>query len=314
VKVAIIGTGHIGATLAYTLLLRGSVAEIVLVNRSKEKAFGEVLDMTHAVASAARPTKIYFGDAAACRGAAVTIVTAGAAIRPGQSRIDVARDNALLFKALIPEIVAANADGIILVVTNPVDIATYFALRCSRLPSARVFGSGTELDSQRFRSFLSLHFDVNPGDVHAHVIGEHGDSMVPVWSGVSIGGVPLERLSGYDADAMADLFEITKSAATMVRATKDSTQFATALSVAKIVEAILTDRKQVLTVSTVMRNTGGDDSVCLSFPAVVGRNGIERVLPVPLADDERAQLAESARMLSQVIGSVDIDIEPVTSR
>jgi L-lactate dehydrogenase len=305
VKVAIVGAGHIGTTVAYTLLTKGLVTEIALVNRTRDKAYGEALDMTHALAAESRSVKIYSGDYRACADAKVVVVTAGAATVKGQSRLEVVERNAAVYREIIPLIVAHNGDAIILLVTNPVDITTALALRYSGLPPARVFGSGTVLDVQRFESLLSRYFDVHPGNVQALIVGEHGDSMVPVWSRVSISGIPLQDFPEYDRQEMDDIFDMTRRGAAMVRATKDSTQFATSTSVCRTLEAILLDKREVLTVSTLVEEYEGIEGVCLSMPAVVGANGIERVLKLKLADDERQKLLASAEVLRSMLQSVE---------
>ena len=303
-KVAIIGAGHIGTTLAYTLFVKGIVSEIAIINRTREKAFGEALDLTHALAAAAHSVKIYSGDYRACEGAEVIVVTAGAATVKGQSRLEIVAANAAIFKEMIPEIVKYNSHGILVLVTNPVDVNTWLTLRYSGFPVARVIGSGTVLDGQRFQSFLSRHFNVHPANVQAMIIGEHGESMIPLWSCASISGIPLHAFPEYDAEEMADIFEMTKRGAAMVRVTKDSTQYATAMSVCRTVEAILQDKKEVLTVSTLVEGYYGIDGVCLSLPSIVGKGGVERVLRPQLAEDERDKLLHSAAVLREVVASV----------
>jgi L-lactate dehydrogenase len=305
VKVAIVGAGHIGTTLAYTLLTKGLVNEIALVNRTRDKAYGEALDMTHALAAESHAVKIYSGDYRACAGAKVVVVTAGAATVKGQSRLEIVEANADVYREIIPPIVEHNRDAIILLVTNPVDVTTALALRYSGLPPSRVFGSGTVLDVQRFESLLSRYFDVHPANVQALIVGEHGDSMVPVWSRVSIAGIPLQEFPEYDLQEMEDIFDMTRRGAAMVRATKDSTNFATATSVCRTLEAVLLDKKEVLTVSTQVEDYEGIEGVCLSMPAVVGAGGIERVLKLKLADDERQKLLASAEMLRTMLQNME---------
>ena len=306
-KVAIIGAGHIGTTLAYTLLIKGFVSEIAIVNRTRDKAFGEALDMTHALASASLSVKIYSGDYRACEGAEVVVVTAGAATVKGQSRLEIVAANADIFRELIPKIMKYNREAIFLLVTNPVDVNTWLTLRYSGLPWPRVIGSGTVLDCQRFQSFLSRHFNVHPVNVQGVIIGEHGDSMIPLWSRASICGMPLTEFPEYDRQEMEDIFDMTRRGAAMVRETKDSTQYATAMSVSRTIESILLDKKEVLTVSTLVSDFYGIGEVCLSMPAIVGKRGIERVLHPQLADDERDKLLRSAGILKGVLASVADD-------
>jgi L-lactate dehydrogenase len=300
-KVAIVGAGHIGTTLAYTLFIKGIVSEIAIVNRTREKAYGEALDMTHALAAAAHSVKIYSGDYRACEGAKVVVVAAGAATAKGQSRLEIVAANAQIFAQMIPEIVKHSGDAILLLVTNPVDVTTWLTLKYSGLPSGQVVGSGTVLDGQRFQSFLSRYFNVHPASVQSMIIGEHGDSMIPVWSCASISGIPLKDFPEYDEQEMQDIFEMTRRGASMVRATKDSTQYATAMSVSRTVEAILLDKKEVLTVSTLIEGYCGIDGVCLSMPAVVGAGGVERVIRLGLSDGEREKLVASAGILKAAL-------------
>lgn len=306
-KVAIIGAGNIGTTLAYTLFVKGLVSEIAIINRTREKAFGEALDMTHALAAASHAVKIYSGDYRACAGAKVIVVTAGAATVKGQSRLEIVAKNAEIFKEMIPEIVKYNQDGIIVLVTNPVDVTTWLTMQYSGWPTERVIGSGTVLDCQRLQSFLSRHFNVHPANVNAMIIGEHGDSMIPVWSRASISGIPLEEFPEYDQQEMEDIFDMTRRGAAMVRVTKDSTQYATAMSVCRTLEAILLDKKEVLTVSTMINDYYGINGICLSMPTVVGAKGVERVLQFKLADDERERLTASAGILKNVLSSVNVE-------
>ncbi|OGR06520.1 MAG: L-lactate dehydrogenase [Deltaproteobacteria bacterium RIFOXYD12_FULL_50_9] len=303
-KVTIVGAGHIGATLAYTLFIKGLVSEIAIVNRTREKAFSVALDMTHSLAAAAHSIKIYSGDYRACEDAKVIVVAAGQATVKGQSRLEVVAANAEIFAEMIPQIVKYNNTANILLVTNPVDVTTWLTLKYSGLPVGRVIGSGTVLDGQRFQSFLSRYFNVHPANVQAMIIGEHGDSMIPVWSRASISGIPLREFPEYDQQEMEDIFDLTKRGAAMVRATEDSTQYATAMSVCHTVEAILLDKKEVLTVSTMIEDYCGISGVCLSMPAVVGANGVERILRLELADDERKKLTNSAGILQKVLSSV----------
>src|SRR5512136_1317126 len=189
-RVAIIGAGNVGATCAYALLLRGLATEIVLVDVNKAKAEGEAMDLNHTVPFA-YPTRIWAGDYADCAGAAVTVITAGAAQKPGETRLDLVKKNAAIFRQIVPEVVRNNPNGILAIATNPVDVLTYVAWKLSGLPAQRVIGSGTILDTARFRYLLSQHFGVDPRSVHAYIIGEHGDSEVPVWSLANIAGMRL---------------------------------------------------------------------------------------------------------------------------
>ncbi|MGH9576806.1 MAG: lactate/malate family dehydrogenase, partial [Terriglobales bacterium] len=180
-RVAVVGSGNVGATFAYALLLSGLAAEIVLIDANRARAEGEAMDLTHA-APFAHPTRIWAGEFADCAGAAISVISAGASQRPGATRLDLVKRNAAIFAQIVPQIAKHNPDGILLIATNPVDVLTYAAWRLSGLPAARVIGSGTVLDTARFRALLSRYLGVDARNVHAYIVGEHGDSEVPVWS------------------------------------------------------------------------------------------------------------------------------------
>lgn len=216
-RVAIVGAGNVGATFAYALLLSGLAAEIVLIDVNRAKAEGEAMDLNHTVPFA-HPTRIWAGDYADCAGATVTVIAAGAAQKPGETRLDLVKKNAAIFRQIVPEVAHHNPNGILLIATNPVDVLTYVAWKLSGLPAQRVIGSGTILDTARFRYLLSQHFGVDPRSVHAHIIGEHGDSEVPVWSLANIAGMRLPAFCAahglaHDQAAMDEVFRQTRDAA-----------------------------------------------------------------------------------------------------
>lgn len=307
-RIAIVGTGNVGATFAYALLLSGLAAEIVLINRDQEEAEGEAMDLTHAVPFT-HPTRIWSGGYEACVGAAVTVLTAGAPKGDRDSRLDLAQTNTAIFREIVPEVVRHNADGLLLVATNPVDVLTDAVVRLSGLPPERVIGSGTILDTARFRALLGDHFRVDPVTVQADVIGEHGDSQVPVWSQATIAGVPLAtvaRLRGvrFNQEIRTEIARQTRDAAAAVVERKGATSYAVAAGMTRIVEAILRDQRTVLTVSSTL--AGGDDlgEVAISLPSVIGGTGIESVLRPPLSDDEENALRRSAKLVREAIESV----------
>jgi L-lactate dehydrogenase len=189
-RVAIVGTGNVGATFAYALLLSGLASEIVLIDANRARAEGEAMDLNHAVPFT-HPTRVWAGGYGDCAGAVVTVLTAGAAQKPGETRLDLIKKNAAIWRAIVPQVVQHNPDGILLIATNPVDVLTYAAWKLSGLPAGRVIGSGTILDTSRFRYLLSQHFGVDARSVHAYIVGEHGDSEVPVWSLANIAGMRL---------------------------------------------------------------------------------------------------------------------------
>jgi L-lactate dehydrogenase len=310
-RVAIVGTGNVGSTFAYALLLSGLAGEIVLIDVNRGRAEGEAMDLNHAVPFA-HPTRIWAGTYADCAGAAVTVVAAGANQRPGETRLDLVQKNAAIFREIVPAVARHNAGGILLVATNPVDALTYASLKLSGLPRAHVIGSGTILDTARFRHLLSRHFRVDARSVHAFIVGEHGDSEVPVWSLANIAGMQLEAFCAANGLTLDDagrqqIFEQTRDAAYHIIERKGATYYAVAAGLMRIVEAILRDQGTVLSVSSLVDDGSfGAGDVCLSLPTVIGRGGAERVLRLDLSADEAAALHRSADVLRSTIGHLGL--------
>lgn len=309
-RIAIVGAGNVGATYAYALLLNGLSSEIVLIDANHARAEGEAMDLNHAVPFA-HPTRIWAGDFADCAGAAVTVVAAGANQRPGETRLNMIMRNGEIWKQIIPQIVRHNPDGILLVATNPVDALTYAALKLSGLPTQRVIGSGTVLDTARFRYLLSQHFQVDARSVHAFIIGEHGDSEVPVWSLANIAGMKLQdfcRQQGAELSA-ADrqtIYEQTRDAAYRIIERKGATYFAVAAGLIRITAALLRDQNTVFSVSTLVDDYYGIQDVCLSLPAIVNRSGISKVLRLELSPEEQDQLQKSAAVLKATLQKLSL--------
>jgi len=309
-RVAVVGAGNVGASFAYGLLLSGLASEIVLIDANHAKAEGEAMDLNHAV-PLAPPTRVFAGSYADCAGAAVTVITAGSAQRPGETRLDLAQRNAQIFQQIIPQVVAANPTGLLLIATNPVDVLSYAAWKFSGLPSQRVIGSGTSLDTARFRYLLSQRFDVDPRSVHAFIIGEHGDSEVPVWSLANIAGMRLPvycSSNGFECglDTLDEIFAQTRDAAYHIIERKGATYYAIATGLVRIVEAILRDQGSVLSVSSLQDDTYGVGDVYFSLPTVVDAAGVNHVIRLDLAEDEIAGLQRSARILRQTIESLKL--------
>ena len=310
VRVVVVGTGNVGSTFAYALLLSGLAAEIVLVDSNHARAEGEAMDLNHAVPFS-HPTRIWAGDYSDCAGAAVTVLAAGVGQRPGQSRLDCIQANAQIWRRIVPMIAQHNPGGILLVATNPVDVLTYAALQLSGLPAARVLGSGTILDTARFRFLLSQHFWVDARSVHAYIIGEHGDSEVPVWSLANIAGMRLRdycRTQGlpFDAAQMRAIFESTRDAAYRIIERKGATYYAVAAGLMRVTEAILRHQNTVLSVSSLIHDYYGLGDVCFSLPAVIDRGGVQRVLRLELDETEIASLRRSAQVLQATIRDVGL--------
>lgn len=311
-KIAVVGAGRVGSTLAYALAASSVAREIVLIDASRERAEGEAMDIAHAVPFYA-PVSVKPGGLADAAGAAVTVIAAGAAQGEGDSRPQLARRNAEVLRGMVPDLVRANPEGLVLIATNPVDALTYAALRLSGLPPARVFGSGTVLDTARLRAELSAHYGVDARNVHAYVLGEHGDSELVAWSAASLANVPLQeyaRLTGRSCTGqdMAAIGARVRDAAYEIIRRKGATNFAIAAALTRIIEAVVRNEASVLTVSALVEGHYGIDGVCLSLPAIVDRSGIRRVLPIPLSEDEAAGLRASAGAIRAAVASMGFDL------
>lgn len=307
-RIAIVGLGNVGASFAYALLFRGLASEIVLIDANAAKAEGEAMDLNHAVPFT-HSTRIWAGKYADCTGAAVTVITAGAAQKPGETRLDLVKKNARIFASIVPQVVKHNPDGILLIATNPVDVLTYVAWKLSGLPAERVIGSGTILDTARFRYLLSQHFDVDARSVHGFIVGEHGDSEVPVWSLTNIAGMRLPEYTKHNdakcsPEEMEHIFAQTRDAAYEIINRKGATYYAVAAGLLRITEAILRDQSTVLSVSSLVRGLYGIEDVYLSLPTVLHRGGVERVIHLDLSADEEAKLRVSARVLRETIAGL----------
>jgi L-lactate dehydrogenase len=308
-RIAIVGLGNVGASFAYALLFRGLASEIVLIDANRAKAEGEAMDLNHAVPFT-HSTRIWAGDYSDCAGAAVTVITAGAAQKPGETRLDLVKKNARIFASIVPQVVKHNPDGILLIATNPVDVLTYVAWKLSGLPAERVIGSGTILDTARFRYLLSQHFDVDARSVHGFIVGEHGDSEVAVWSLTNIAGMRLPEYTKHNdakcsPEEMEQIFVDTRDAAYKIIECKGATFYAIAAGLMRITEAILRDQSTVLSVSSLVKGLYGIEDVYLSLPTVLHRGGVERVIHLELSADEEAKLKASARVLHETIAGLD---------
>jgi L-lactate dehydrogenase len=305
-KVAVVGAGSVGATLAYACLIRGIGRTIALYDVNVDKTRAEVLDLQHGLQFVPQATVVGSDDIEVCRGADLVVITAGAKQKPGQTRLELAGANVNLSRRLVPQLLEVAPDAILLLVTNPVDVITYAALKLSGLPPRRVFGSGTVLDSSRLRLLVAEHCGVAVQNVHAYIAGEHGDSEIPLWSSASVGSVPLLgwEVPGrrpLDAAAREDIHRRVVGAAGEIIRGKGATNYAVGLAAARIIEAVLYDQRQVLPVSSLLEGQAGIADVCLSLPSVVDRLGVELVLPGPLSEEETVGLRKSADTVKGVI-------------
>ena len=309
-KVGIIGCGFVGSSSAFALMQSGLFSEMVLNDVDTERAEGEALDISHGLPFA-KPMKIYAGGYDDMMDCSIIVITAGAGQKPGETRLDLVKKNVGIFKGIIPEIAKRKYEGILLIVANPVDILTYAAIKLSGFPENRVFGSGTVLDTARLKYLLGEHLSIDNRSVHAFIIGEHGDSEIAAWSSENVSGIPLNdfcELRGHiEHDAsMQRIAEDVKNSAYEIIKKKKATYYGIAMSVRRICEAIIRDEKSILPVSSMQHGEFGISGVSLSIPAIVGRQGVERVVPIDLSPEEKKEPIASADTLKKVIkDSVD---------
>jgi L-lactate dehydrogenase len=310
-KVVIVGAGLVGSTFAYALMINGVASEIVMIDVNEERLVGEVMDLNHGM-SFVRPVTVRVGTYDDCADAAVVVLTAGANQKPGETRIDLLARNTAIFKDIVGKVKATGTGAILLVATNPVDVMTHITLKLSGFSPERVIGSGTVLDSSRLRFLLGRHCRVDTSNVHAYVIGEHGDSEVPVWSLANIAGV---RVAEYYAAAFSgsggelrkkEIFNEVRDSAYRIIKGKGATYYAIGLALTQIVETLIRDERSVLTVSSLLRGEYGLSDVCLSLPSIVSRDGIVMRIELGLAPDEAAGLRNSAAVLKELQAQLEI--------
>jgi L-lactate dehydrogenase len=304
-KVGLIGAGMVGASFAYSLMQRGVANELVLIDADAARAEGEMMDLNHGLPFV-RPMRIIAGDYSDLADAEVIVICAGVGQRPGQTRLELLKTNAGIFHQIIPKITAVNDDAILIIATNPVDILTQIAAQITTQITGgnccRVLGSGTVLDTARLRYMLGVHYGVDSRSVHAYVVGEHGDSELALWSLANIAGVRLPDFvgangQGYDQAALERIFHQTRNAAYEIIQRKKATYYAIGLGLLSIVEAVLRDQHTVMTVSSPMSGQYGVSDIAVSMPTIVGRQGVEEVLNLPLSNSELAAFQSSAQTL-----------------
>ena len=309
-KAAVIGCGFVGAATAFTLMQSKLFSELVLLDANHDKAVGEAEDIGHGIPFAGE-MDIYAGDYDDIADCSIIIVTAGANQKPNETRLDLVQKNVAIYKSIIPEIAKRNYEGILLIVSNPVDILTYVAQKLSGLPERRVIGSGTVLDTARLKYALSQHLNVDSRNIHSFIIGEHGDSEIAAWSSTNISGVPLDdflEMRGHmhpDMDKQ-EIAEKVKNSAYDIIEKKGATYYGIAMSVKRICECIMRDEKSILPISSMMHGEYGISDICLSMPTVVGREGVETRVPIQLNEQEESALSASAEQLSKVAAQLDL--------
>ena len=309
-KAAIIGCGFVGASIAFRFLQQGLFSQLVLVDVNREKAEGEAMDLSDGLpyAEAMEITAGGYDDIADC---ALIVITAGANQKPGETRLDLIGKNIAILKGVIGEITARDFEGILLVVSNPVDVLTYAAWKLSGYPKNRVIGSGTVLDTARLKQILGEKLGVDSRNVHAFIVGEHGDSELAVWSGANVSGVDLDQfchLRGdpLDHEEMERIYQGVRDSAYEIIRRKGATYYGIAMAVGRIAQCILRDEKAVLPISAVLEGQYGLEGLCLSVPSIVGKGGLEEVLEIPLSAQEREALASSAKQMQEAIASVGL--------
>jgi len=300
-RIVVIGVGAVGSTTAYTLLLRERMDELVLIDANKGKAVGDALDMNHGLPFLGK-AKVWAGGYEDCNEADIIIITAGVAQRPGESRIDLLKRNVAIYESITDEILRHNRKGILLIASNPVDIMSYFTWKKSNWPSRRIIGSGTLLDSARFRYLIGDKLAIDSRSIHAHIIGEHGDSEVPLWSLANIAGTDI-LLS---EEEKQEIFINTRDAAYKIIEAKGATYYAIALALDRICTAILKNEAAVLNVSTLLTNYHGVSDVYLGVPCIVDSSGVRETLTVQINDEETQLLHKSAEKLKGLIASISM--------
>jgi L-lactate dehydrogenase len=307
-KVGIVGAGFVGSTAAYALVMRGVGREIVLVDRNRERAAAEADDIRHAVPFA-HPLQIDDGGFPELAGCRVVVLCAGVGQKPGETRLQLLQRNAAVFREVVPQVLKHAPDAVLVVATNPVDVMTHLAAKYAGecgVPSGRVLGSGTTLDTARFRSLLGDSCGIDPHHVHGYVIGEHGDSEVLTWSLVTVGGMRLiefSRLRGiHPTEALRqEIDRNVRGAAYSIIAGKGATYYGIGSALARIVDVILHDQRSILTVCTPTADVQGIRDVTVSLPRLIGGNGVQQTLPLPLSADEQSLLKASAEVIRQAL-------------
>ena len=309
-KAAIIGCGFVGTSIAFSLVQKGIFSELVLIDANEKKAEGEAMDLSHGLPFT-KPMEIKAGGYEDIADCAMIIITAGANQKPGETRLDLVHKNVEIYKSIIPKIVEKNQEATLLIVSNPVDIMTYVALKLSGYPSHKVIGSGTVLDTARLKYLLSRHLDVDSRSIHAFIIGEHGDSELAVWSAANVSGIPLNHfceLRGYfdHMESMDRIYQSVRDSAYEIIEKKGATCYGVAMAVCRIAESVIRNEHSIMPISVYLDGLYGLHDICLSIPTVVGQEGAEKVLDIPLDLMEMGKLVYSAEELKKIIGELKL--------
>lgn len=303
-KVILVGDGAVGSSYAFALVTQDIAQEIGIIDIDRNKTEGDAIDLSHALAFTS-PKRIYAADYADCSDADIVVITAGAAQKPGETRIDLVHKNLKIFHAIVTEIVASGFDGIFLVATNPVDILTYATWKFSGFPRERVIGSGTSLDSARFRQAIAELTEVDARNVHGYILGEHGDTEFPVWSHANIAGLQIyewiKEHPDVDEEALVNIFFNVRDAAYTIINKKGATYYGIAVALARITRAIFNDENSILPLSVYLDGEYGQEDIYIGAPAIINRQGVKEVLEIPLSDSEREKMDHSAAALKAVM-------------
>lgn len=311
-KCAVIGCGNVGATTAYTLMISGLFNEMVLIDIDNKRARGEAEDIAHGIPFNS-PVEIYAGDYKDLKNAGIVIITAGVSQRQGETRLDLVQRNTKVFSNIVDNISKSGFDGIILVVTNPVDILTYVTIVLSKFDPKRVLGSGTVLDTARLKQLMGNELGVDARNIHTFIIGEHGDSELPVWSSANVSGIDISSYCHKCADNCSSstfekIFENVRDSAYSIIEAKGATYYAIAEAVKRIVQAIVRDEHAILPVSALLNGEYGINGICLGVPCVIGANGIEKILEIPLSKEERVKLQHSASTIHSTVSNLGLQL------
>ena len=311
-KCAVIGCGNVGATIAYSLMISGLFNEIVLLDLDKKRARGEAEDIGHGIPFNS-PVEIYAGDYSDINDAGIAIITAGVSQNQGETRIDLLQRNTKVFSSIVNEITSTKFNGIILVVTNPVDILTYVTIAQSKFNPSKVIGSGTVLDTARLKQLMGNEFGVDARNIHTFIIGEHGDSELPVWSSANVSGIDVcsycnKFKCNREKHSLKSIFENVRYAAYSIIEAKGATYYAIAEAVKRIVTAIVRDEHTILPVSALLTGQYGVSDICLGVPCVIGKNGIEEILEIPLNEAEKRDFLRSASSLHTALSNIGMKV------
>lgn len=312
-KVALIGTGFVGMSMAYSMLNRGGISELVLIDIDKEKTEGEEMDLSHGLPFAPQKMVIKAGDYDDCKDAEVVVITAGAAQKPGQTRLELAEVNTKIIKGITKSIMASGFNGIIIVATNPVDLMTYVVAKVSGLPKNQIIGSGTVLDTARLRYLIADYLNISSKNVHAYIMGEHGDSSFVPWEHAYVGCKKIYNVMQDNSHPMDDLDKIHKdvvNAAYEIINKKKATYYGIGMALNKIVRAVLDNENCILTVSTYLQNKYGQDDIYIGVPAIINSKGVREIVDLDLNEEEQSKLNESCKLIKEMrLNSIDKIIE-----